>query len=241
MYLRMMAIIVIGMMACTPKVKTSLSQSQQALDYKEEVFVIGVSEEAPASAVELGTVKIGDTGFSTDCGWEKVIESARMEARKAGGNVLKLTEHKSPSFGSSCHRIKARILRIQDPSELTKLKQAAAPATIDSTWDYAKLYVYRHKGVGSLIGYDLYLGDSLLCRVKNNSKQEIKIFLKGPSKLWAKTESKAEVPIDITMGREYYLRCGIRMGVMVGRPELQLVDSREGQVEYNTIKTKKKK
>ena len=92
-----------------------------------------------------------------------------------------------------------------------------------------------------MIGYDLYLGDSLLCRVKNNSKQEIRIYSKGANKLWAKTESKAEVPIDITMGREYYLRCGIRMGVMVGRPELQLVDSREGQVEYNTIKTKKKK
>jgi len=41
----------------------------------------------------LGKIKIGDTGFSTDCSYEKAIEIAELEARKVGGNAVKITKH----------------------------------------------------------------------------------------------------------------------------------------------------
>lgn len=46
------------------------------------------------------------------------------------------------------------------------------------------------------------------------------------------------MPIDVEMGREYYLRCSMEMGVAVGRPKLQLVDAMQGKSEYNSIKSK---
>ena len=224
--------------ACSAKISTSLTKTLPPLDYKEEVTVIGISEDAPANATEIGIVKIGDTGFSTNCGWDVVVEKAKTEARKAGGNVLKITEHIPPSMmGSSCDRITAKILKVENPQDLTNLKSKNT-SVVDSTWDYAKLYVYRPGGAGALVGYDLYLGDSVIWRAKNNSKKEIKITKKGMNTLWAKTEAKAEVPINIEYGREYYLRCTMGMGIMVGRPQLQLVDRLEGKSEYNSAKSK---
>jgi hypothetical protein len=221
--------------SCSAKVTTSLVNKYPALDYKDEVIVIGVIGEVPETATEVGTVKIGDSGFSTNCGWEVVIEKAKLEARKAGGNVLKIIEHTPPNFSSTCDRITAKILKVED---LNNLIGETRDTIIDSTWNYAKIYIYRPSGTGSLVGYDVYLGDSVIWRAKSNSKQEIVIRKKGLNTLWAKTESKLEIPIDVEFGREYYLRCSMGMGIMVGRPQLQLIDRIQGRVEYNSIKEK---
>ncbi len=222
--------------ACSPKVKTKLTQHYPALDFRAEVIVLGIAEETPPSAIEIGTVKIGDTGISTNCGWDVVIEKAKTEARKSGGNVLKIIEHIPPSMlGSTCDRIQAKILKIENPQDLITLRENKAPL-IDSTWNYAKIFIYRPNGIGPLVGYNLYLDDSVLFRAKNNSKQEIKITKQGTHILWAKTESKTELAIDIEFGRTYYLRCGLQMGVMVGRPQLQLIDAMVGKSEFDKVK-----
>ncbi|WP_319503612.1 hypothetical protein [uncultured Draconibacterium sp.] len=62
--------------ACSPKVVTNISQNSEPLDYSEIVAVIDVSQAMPDDAVELGEIKIGDTGFSTNCTWDVVIEKA---------------------------------------------------------------------------------------------------------------------------------------------------------------------
>ena len=122
-----------------------MTKTYPALDYKEEVTVIGITEEPPATATEIGTIKIGDTGFSTNCGWDVVIEKAKTEARKAGGNVLKITEHIPPSMmGSSCDRITAKIFKVGNPQDLTNLKSKNT-SVVDSTWDYAKLSLLTDK------------------------------------------------------------------------------------------------
>jgi hypothetical protein len=229
---------IIFLAACSPKVTTKLVKTYSPLDYKEEVIVIGITEEQPATAIEIGTVKIDDTGFSTNCGWDVVIEKAKMEARKAGGNVLKILEHVPPgAMGSSCDRIIAKILKIENPEDLRNM-DINKTAIVDSTWDYAKLYVYRPRGAGGLVSYDVYLGDSVIWRAKHNRRKEIRITKKGMNMLWAKTEAKSEVPINIEYGREYYLRCTVGMGIMVGRPQLQLVDRSIGKTEFNSTKDK---
>jgi len=231
-------LISVTLVACSAKVSTRITRTVPPLDYTEEVTVLSIMDEIPLHAIEIGTVKIGDNGISTNCGWDVVIEKAKMEARKAGGNVLKITRHIPPSImGSSCDRITALILKVENPEELNILKKNDQKIA-DSTWEYAKLFVYRSGGSGAFIGYDLYLGDSLLCRVKNNSRQEIIITQKGMNSLWAKTESVAAIPIDIEFGKEYYLKCSIKMGIVVGRPRLQLVDKMQGISEYSTIKSR---
>lgn len=221
--------------SCAPKVRTQITQNHEPLDFKEQVLVIEKENGTPASAELLGTVKVGDAGMSAKCNYTQVVEKAKEAARKAGGNVVKITEHKTPDFMSSCHRITAEILKVQK-AELENLAIQNDPVNPD--WDYAVIYVYRKPGTGSLLSYNLHLGDSLLCRVSSRFKQEIKITKAGAQEIWAKTESKSILPIEIIKGKTYYLRCGISMGVMVGRPNLELVGQKLGEKEYATIKSK---
>jgi len=98
--------------SCSSSISTTLSKHYPPTDYREEVAVIGLKDPMPANAEEIGTVKIGDSGFSTDCGWDVAIEKAVNEARKHGGNAIKIIKHTPPNMGSTCHRITALILRV---------------------------------------------------------------------------------------------------------------------------------
>jgi len=221
--------------SCNPKISTSLSKNYPPLDYKQDIVVIGLDQAEPANAEVLGQVKIGDTGFTTNCGYDIVIDKAKLEARKAGGNAIKIMEHTPPSaMGSSCHRITAKVLKVENIENYTPKTEEEVISDVD----YAILNVYRYSGAGALVSYDLYLGDSTICRVKNNFKTTLHIKKDGGNSLWAKTEAKSEVPIDIKKGKTYYLRCGITMGAFVGHPKLELVDSKTGKAEFVSFKAK---
>ncbi len=223
------------LVSCSPKISTTLMKTYTPLAYNEEVFVLSVLVPAPENAVEIGQFKIGDTGFSTNCDYDTVVEKAKIEARKAGGNVVKITKHQPPNImGSSCHRIAGIILKVDDVSAL----QVEEEDEIIEGIDYAILNIYRYPGAGALVGYDLHLGDSVLCRVKNRSKSSIQIHKLGRNTLWAKTESKVEVPINIEAGRQYYLRAGLKMGAFVGRPSIELVDPKTGRIEFEALNEK---
>jgi len=105
--------------------------------------------------------------------------------------------------------------------------------------DYALLNVYRQSAMGVLVSYELYLGDTFLCRVSNKTKKSIRIRKEGSYVLWAKTETKEELPINLKFGNNYYIRCGVSMGVFMGRPELNLIDNSIGKTEFQSIKLKK--
>jgi len=220
-------------------VTTNIKQTLDPLDFREEVQVFGLTDDLPENARLVGYMELKDNGFTLNCGWEQVLEKAVMEARKAGGNAIKITEHWPPSvFGSSCHQIKAKILKIDHPGTVVAKKPVEDPL-IDA--DYALLHIYRHGGMGALVGYDLHMEDTVICRVKNNFKTTIKIRKEGTYVLWARTESRSEVPVSIFFGREYYLRCSIKMGAFVGHPYLELVDKEIGRTEFQSIETKVKR
>jgi len=222
--------------SCGPRISTSISRTYPPLDYRQEVVVIGLEQTEPDDAEILGQVKIGDTGFSTECSYEIVIDKAKLEARKAGGNAIKIIKHKPPTMGSTCHRITAKILKVENIENFAPKVEEEVLSDVD----YAILNVYRYSGPGALVGYDLYLGDSIICRVKNNFKTTIHIKKDGLNTLWASTEAKLEVPIDIKMGKTYYLRCGITMGAFVGHPKLELIDGKTGKAEFESFKAKNK-
>lgn len=237
-----LVLITVGLMSCGPRVKTVLvdrPNEPYALDPAKSIAVLGVSEPAPVGALKLGTLKIGDSGFSTSCGWERVLDEARGAASKAGGNLVKITSHDPPGFASSCHRISAEILRVDSGMIANVSKSRLVP--VDTTWEYAMLYIYRPGGLGPLVSYNLHLGDSLICRVVNKSTFELKLNQEQSTTLWARTESRSEVPLDIRFGHTYYLRCTVGMGAFVGHPKLELVDPLTGKIEYEGVLNKRKK
>lgn len=227
--------IVISISSCAPKITTNIQKSYAPLDYKQEVMVININQKQPENAEVLGEIKIGDSGFSSNCDYDVVVDKAKLGAREVGGNAIKITWHKPPSImGSSCHRIKANILKIEYIEQLQLEEEEEVVLDID----YAILNIYRYSGAGAFVGYDLHLGDSTICRVKNNFKTTLHIKKEGLNTLWVRTESKAEVPIDIEMGRTYYLNCGIRMGIMIGKPVLELVNYSTGKNEFESFNAK---
>lgn len=221
---------------CNPKISTNISKSYPTTAYDQQIAVIPLEQEIPAGAEVLGEVKIGDNGFTAtaNCTYSKVLEDAKLEARKAGGNAIKITEHKLPTaMGSSCHRITASILHLENPDAyLAKAEDVIADV------DYAILNVYRFSGVGPAVSYDLHLGDEVVCRVKNNFKKSIQIKTTGAVTIWAKTEAKSEIPITIEPGHTYYVRCSVTMGAFVGHPLLELVDYQTGKSEFETFNAK---
>ena len=227
----------IGLSSCNPKISTNLIKHYPPLDYKQDIIVLDLDDTVPGNTEELGVVKIGDSGFGVNCGYENVLDEAKLEARKAGGNAIKIIKHKLPSImGSSCHRITAQILKINN---IQSLILPETNKTIINA-DNAILNIYRYSGPGAMINYDLHLGDTVICRVTNNYKTTIKITKDGLNSLWAKTEAKAEVPVNIKFGKEYFLRCGVTMGAIVGHPKLELIDSKTGKLEFESFKSKNK-
>ena len=136
--------------SCSPKVSKTITTSYAPLDYKEEVMAIDLQTPIPDGAENMGTIKIGDSGLSSNCDYDTVLELAKTEARKVGGNAIKITEHKPPSaMGSGCHRITASVLYIKNAEELIA---AAKIDDVAADWDYALLYIslWRSGCIGRL-------------------------------------------------------------------------------------------
>ncbi len=104
--------------ACSPKVNTQITKTYPTLSYNEEVKVFGLKTVIPSNIEVIGSIKIGDTGFTLNCNYQTVLENAKIEARKIGGNAIKITDHSFPDLLSSCHRIKANILKIDNFNNL---------------------------------------------------------------------------------------------------------------------------
>lgn len=220
--------------SCSPKLLTSISKSYPALDYLQEIRVYDLQNAEPDDAEYLGMLKSGNSGLTPNCDYESVIEKAKAEARKIGGNALKITAHNIPGvLGTPCHQITARILRVNDweISQTTLLSDSSMLYA-----DFALLHVYRFSGFGPMVNYDLYLGDSMICRIKNKTNTTIQIHKDGLNTIWAQTEAKTEMPINIKFGNEYYIRCSLTTGVLMSRPKFELVDNKTGLVEFESVK-----
>lgn len=219
------------LVGCAPRVMVDLSQDQTPLDFRQKVVVLDLPDIVPPNARLIGIVKVGDSGFTFDCDFPVVLEKAEIEARKAGGNLLKITEHKTPDFKSTCHRITAEIYFLENIDQQIFVTNTE-PEYFDTTANYALIHIYRKGSYGALVSYMLHLGDTELCRVNVNCQETVMVMPEGPNELWAKTESKLAIPINIEHGKEYYVRCGVSMGLFIGRPTLILVDNRTGKSEF---------
>lgn len=179
--------------------------------------------------------------FNFDCGYNNLIEDMKTMARREGGNVIKINEVLEPDVHNSCYRIKADILYCKNANNLiaredayqdsiTKCKFPANPG-------YALLYVYRiEQPDGYERAYNLHLNDSVLCRVTKYCKQEIKLYKKGVNSLWAETEARDSIKMDVKFGEEYFLKCSLKMGIIIGRPDLEFIPKEEGRFEYENLK-----
>lgn len=99
--------------ACSTSKRTSVLNYATPLPAGTHVEIIGLGQQVPDGAKLLGSISVGDAGFTTQCSYQEVIRDAINMSRNMGGNVLQITEHKEPDIWTSCHRIKADVYYIE--------------------------------------------------------------------------------------------------------------------------------
>lgn len=112
--------------ACSPAITKNITLPGNPLPDTTPVTVLYLDEPVPENAREMGSVKLTDSGFTTKCRYDYVIEQATIEAIQMGGNILKITKHRKPDLWSSCHRIEARVFYSNQPPVYAHAKSDSA-------------------------------------------------------------------------------------------------------------------
>lgn len=241
-YIKLLSICTILLLAgCNARVSTHITKAYPATDIKQDIKVIKTDDLLPENTEVIGNVKVGDKGATatSKCTYPKVIEIAKEEARKAGGNAIRITQHKIPDYHCTCHRIQADILRVENvDSYLFGMPQKKAGNIEMRDSNYAVLNIYRPDEIGLSPAYNLHFGDVTLCRVQKGYKKTVLIKADSASTLWVKTESKEEIPVNLKLGHVYYLRCGAIAGALIPRPTLSLMESGLNKEEFLSFNPK---
>jgi len=93
--------------------------------------------------------------------------------------------------------------------------------------DKGLVYVYRPNSImGGAIHYDVHAAnDEVVCDLIRNGY--CFYYAKpGELELWGKTESKSTITVDVKAGQEHFVKGGISMGFLVGRPNFTAVDNK---------------
>lgn len=100
--------------ACSPRVMTEVTMTYPART-ADEVKVYDIGDTVPNNSVALGKVAVLDRGFTTNCGYDRMLSLAKEKTAETGGNGLLLTYHKEPSiWGSSCHQLMGTMFLMND-------------------------------------------------------------------------------------------------------------------------------
>ncbi len=109
------------LMSCSPKIGKVITKTYPEVSSDIPVTVFMNAQKIPVNSESLGVVKVGDSGFTTNCDSVTVVDLIKTEARKVGGNAVLVTEYRKPSFwGSSCHQMVATVLKVNDFSSSTE-------------------------------------------------------------------------------------------------------------------------
>ncbi len=241
----LLSILVAIAVSCAPSVSSKLlNQSYSKLAEGTKIYILEQNEDVPANSELIGDVKVGDNGLSTDCGYDKAMSEITTIAKSSGANIIKIVEVKKPNaLGSTCYRVKAKIYRNLNISEdilakYAKLREEENKSKLPADADFAVIYFYRPSlPIGALLGYKIKTEkDSIIGRVRNGEKFAYKTKKFGNQVFVGELETKEQLTINVQKGQEYFVRCAVTMGVVVGRPEITLIENRVGRKEYEQMK-----
>jgi hypothetical protein len=106
--------VAISIYSCSPKIGSTITAKQPPLSDTDFVLVLQQQDDFTNDGIEVGSIKSGDNGLSTNCTYFEVIDKLEQMARQNGANVIKIIEHKGPDRLSSCDRFTANIYLVPD-------------------------------------------------------------------------------------------------------------------------------
>lgn len=103
----------------------------------------------------------------------------------------------------------------------------------DIPTDKGVVYVYRPNSImGAAVHYDVHVGinNEVICDLIRGGYC-LYYSTPGEVELWGKTESKSSITVDVKSRQEHFVKGGLSMGFLVGRPNFTLVDNPKGLEE----------
>lgn len=176
--------------SCSPKVLTDFRKTYPPVGTPDDVAVFEFEDvqKLPIEGELLGSIRIGDTGFTnTSSGtYEKVVDIATRETWNAGGNIMIINEHDVPDIISSIHRINALAYRT-DTASFSKTTSQISSVIEEERKYNGDLFVYRPNQKGSIkSGFSLraYTGagrrtNKLSQDLNNYEREHVKRLLTG--------------------------------------------------------------
>ena len=100
----------------------------------------------------------------------------------------------------------------------------------------ALIYIYRESQfIGAGVAYDVKVGETVVTTLHSGGYYPY--FVKpGEVELWARTEAKSAVTVDVKAGEVYYVKGEVGVGFFVGRPHLRVVAREKGEKEIKECK-----
>lgn len=193
-------------------------------------FIFKPQEKIPFDAVILSqNIKSKQNLFYDECGFENAMNDIKLKAVNIGGNAVRIIKYKATNgLGNGRFNITAEAIYIKDIDFAFQKKQVTENG-VDS--NCSQINIFRYKGA-ILDNFDLYLNDSIICRVKSNTNKRIKICKLGNYKITLKDRTDS-ILINISeFGNEYYIRAGMNIGVLSNSPTLNLLNNELGKLEY---------
>ena len=207
-----------------------------AQNKEDSVISLPLKMAVPENAIKKGSIKVGNNATETHCDYEEVIAEAKEKAKKMGGNIVKITALIPPAFISKCYKIEADVYYCPDLPQSILQERKNSMSQPENSKNYVELYVYRLIDTIMLSPtYYLHLNkDTVLCLVKNKSRDSIRVYSEGPITLWAKTMHKESLKLDTKFGEAYYIRCGLSGTELNTTPVIEQVDKKTGAEQFAT-------
>ncbi|MEQ8324037.1 MAG: serine protease [Cytophagales bacterium] len=183
--------------SCSTAIQTAYT-GYNPLPLNTYVTIYGANDIVPSNYKPIGQFRIGDSGFTTNCGYTKVMEDAKSACRRMGGDAFQITSLKEPDpsgLGSTCYRIRATAYRSPE-------KVFAKETEGKTGWTMAKLKAeWNDKGVDYIEGIYEKIGDGISAKYtialkKVNSTEYKAIYISGAynhNKTWVEGDLKAKV------------------------------------------------
>ena len=79
------SVAVLTLSACSPRVMTEVTTNYPSRSV-DEVTVFDVGDTVPNNSVALGKVAVLDRGFTTNCGYDRMLSLAKEKTAETGGD-----------------------------------------------------------------------------------------------------------------------------------------------------------
>lgn len=99
------------LVSCGASKTVSVNRYYPPTEGRIEMFQVGQS--LPQNINRIGSIVIGDTGFTLDseCTYEACMNLIETEARKVGAEIIHIVHIKTPDEHSTCYNVTADLYR----------------------------------------------------------------------------------------------------------------------------------